>query len=162
MFDSVINLNKYGQSFFKKEIIELFKKTNVFEPFEIEWLKEMLADDDNYSTFTDDYQWCIYYDSSKILGASCFGPIMKERPGRYDLYWIAVDPDYQGKGIGKKLLTKTEEKAKNQGASHMYIETGSWNKSGNALYKACGYKLMGILEEYYNETNHKHIWGKKL
>lgn len=154
--DPVIYLFAAGQYCYEQKIINLFKKTGVFEPFELEWLCEQL--DPNESN----YHWCVYLQHNEVLGASCFGPIMKERPGRFDLYWIAVDPDHQGKGIGKKLLTRTEEEAKKLSASHMYIETGSFNEGGNKLYADCGYKLMGVIEQYYNDDNHKHIWGKKL
>lgn len=154
--DPVFKLTKVGQEIYFEKIINVFKDTNMFEPFEIDWLKEQLTSE------SDDYQWLIYITKGEVVGASCYGPILKERPGRYDLYWIAVHPFFQCKGIGKKLLKRTEEEAQKDGATHMYIETGSWNSSGNLLYQNSGYKLMGIIEGYYNDNNHKHIWGKRL
>lgn len=164
----IIKLSKFGESLYKNDIISVFKKTNMFEPFEIDWLNEQICGKEEYDALrynNNEYHWCIYLNTEKgktIVGASCYGPILKERPGRFDLYWIAVDPDFQGKGIGKILLEQTEYYAKQDGATHMYIETGSFNESGNRLYKAADYKLMGVLEQYYNDTQHKHIWGKKL
>ena len=46
-------------------------------------------------------------EQQRLLGYACFGPI----PGSvhsYDLYWIVVDPEVQGRGIGKKLLAESE------------------------------------------------------
>jgi len=35
--------------------------------------------------------------------------------GAFDLYWISVDPNFQGRGIGSKLLNFLEEVVREKG-----------------------------------------------
>ncbi|MFH2049132.1 MAG: GNAT family N-acetyltransferase [bacterium] len=58
----------------------------------------------------------------KTIGYSCFGPIPATQES-YDLYWIAVHNDYRGAGIGKQLLTISEEAIHRLGGGRVYIET---------------------------------------
>src|SRR5262245_18515056 len=44
----------------------------------------------------------------EVAGYACFGatPMTK---GTFDLYWIAVDPAHQGRGLGRALLRAAED-----------------------------------------------------
>ena len=62
---------------------------------------------------------------------------------------IAVDPKWQGKGIGNKLLLDAIERSKMSG--YVSIEIGTGNSSINQikLYKKCGFEITGIDEGFF-------------
>src|SRR5512140_3570239 len=63
-------------------------------------------------------------EEGRLLGYTCFGPI----PGSvhsWDLYWIAVDPNGQGTGLGKNLMAASERIMAGRGARRVYADTSS-------------------------------------
>lgn len=60
------------------------------------------------------------------------------------LSYFAVHPDYRGRGIGKKLLAATEQRAREQGYRWMLIETFVYDRFWGArqLYVNAGYTLI--------------------
>jgi ribosomal protein S18 acetylase RimI-like enzyme len=99
----------------------------------------------------------------RLLGYACFGPI----PGSvhsWDLYWIAVDPAAQGKGLGGKLMAKAERLMAKRGARRVYADTSSRPQYGptRAFYLACGYRQEAFLDDFYAEGDGKVIFVKAL
>jgi ribosomal protein S18 acetylase RimI-like enzyme len=47
-------------------------------------------------------------DQDQPVGYICYGPTPMTQ-GTFDLYWIVVDPNVQGRGIGSELLNFLEE-----------------------------------------------------
>jgi GNAT superfamily N-acetyltransferase len=99
----------------------------------------------------------------RLLGYTCYGPI----PGTvssYDLYWIAVDPGEQGKGIGARLLAESEKAAIARGATRLYADTSG--KAGyeptRAFYKRMGYQAEAVLKDYFGYGDDKVIFSKVL
>ncbi|HXK61109.1 MAG TPA: GNAT family N-acetyltransferase [Acidobacteriota bacterium] len=109
------------------------------------------------------YHLVIAEDGGRVLGYTCYGPI----PGTdssYDLYWIAVHPDAQGRGLGKTLLKKTEEYIRNAGGQRVYIETSSRSQyeRTRCFYLSCGYNEEARLADFYRPGDSKVIYRKKL
>ncbi len=52
---------------------------------------------------------------------------------------IAVSSSYKHLGIGRKLLTKIEEWARNDGASKVRLVSGETRVGAHEFYKRCGY-----------------------
>lgn len=102
-------------------------------------------------------------EADRLLGYTCFGPI----PGTshsFDLYWIAVDPLAQGRGLGRTLLTESEQLMSEQGARRVYAETSSrlQYKTTRAFYLACGYVREALLADFYAPDDGKVIFVKVL
>ena len=102
-------------------------------------------------------------EGGRLLGYTCFGPI----PGSlhsWDLYWIAVDPCEQGRGLGRKLLVASEGGMATQGARRIYADTSSrpQYESTRAFYLACGYGQEAFLADFYAPGDGKVIFGKVL
>jgi len=57
-----------------------------------------------------------------IIGFLCFGPI-PYWPGNYELYALAVEPEFQRLGIGSALLTEMNKLIANQSGSSIFLET---------------------------------------
>ena len=102
-------------------------------------------------------------EEDRLLGYTCFGPI----PGSlhsYDLYWIAVDPKAQGRGLGKKLMAESERLMAEWGARRIYADTSSrpQYQSTRAFYLACGYVQEALLADFYAPGDGKAIFVKVL
>lgn len=102
-------------------------------------------------------------EGDRLLGYTCFGPI----PGTshsFDLYWIAVDPCAQGRGLGRELLTVSERLMAELGAQRVYADTSSrlQYKPTQAFYRACGYIQEALLANFYAPDDGKVIFVKTL
>ncbi|MCX7886365.1 MAG: GNAT family N-acetyltransferase [Verrucomicrobiae bacterium] len=59
------------------------------------------------------------------------------------LGWIpnlAVEPEYQGRGIGRRLIEAALEMFRQRGMTHAKIETLEQNPVGQTLYPKCGFQ----------------------
>lgn len=55
---------------------------------------------------------------------------------------ICVNPDLQGAGVGRQLITEWTKRAQRRGASEAYLTTDAQdNDSVNAFYRSCGWSL---------------------
>lgn len=73
--------------------------------------------------------------------------------------WIAVHPDFQGKGVGKILMQFAENKIfKN--ASNVFLLVSDFNVQAQAFYQKRGYKKVGELEDYYKKGITELIYRK--
>jgi D-alanine-D-alanine ligase len=99
----------------------------------------------------------------KTVGYACFGPIACTASA-YDLYWIAVHPDFQMLGLGKNLLSAAEKRASEAGGTHMYVETSnrSQYKGTRTFYERHGYKEVSLLEDFYGPADAKVTYCKVL
>jgi ribosomal protein S18 acetylase RimI-like enzyme len=102
-------------------------------------------------------------EEGRLLGYTCFGPI----PGSvhsWDLYWIAVDPNGQGSGLGKKLMAASERIMAGRGARRVYADTSSrpQYEPTRAFYLSCGYVQEAFLADFYAAGDGKVIFVKPL
>lgn len=67
------------------------------------------------------------------------------------LYTIAVDPKFQGRGLGRKLLDRCLREARNHGCDRFSLEVRADNKPAIALYKKSGYEIVGRVVKYYED-----------
>ena len=97
----------------------------------------------------------------QTIGYTCFGPIPATKFS-YDLYWIAVHADWREKGIGKKLLQKSEEAIVGLGGRRIYIETSGRElyQPTRAFYLACGYKEEAVFTDFYAPGDAKYVYLK--
>ncbi len=65
---------------------------------------------------------------------------------------IAVDPEYQGHGIGELLLLGLLDRAKQIGARKLTLEVRVTNHVAQALYRKYTFKEMGRRPRYYSDN----------
>ena len=82
----------------------------------------------------------------------------------YDLYWIAVDPQTHGKGIGKQLLRHCEELIKSRGGSLVIAETSSLPKyeKTRSFYEHNRYTQASRIKDYYTRGDDLVVYIKYL
>jgi ribosomal-protein-alanine N-acetyltransferase len=65
---------------------------------------------------------------------------------------IAVDPDFQGNGIGELLLVGLIDRAKQIGARWLTLEVRVSNDVAQRLYEKYTFKEMGVRRRYYSDN----------
>jgi len=99
----------------------------------------------------------------RIVGYLCIGPTPISL-GTFDLYWIAVHPEAQGKGVGRELLLFAEALVKSRGGRLIVAETSSLPRYEKArrFYESNHYNVLAHIKEYYNVGDDLIIYGKYL
>jgi ribosomal protein S18 acetylase RimI-like enzyme len=145
-----------------KAIVELVERTAVFSKVETGWAEE-LARESLAKGSACDIDFLLAELDEALAGFACFGPI-EGAPGRFDLYWIAVDPDRQGKGLGAKLLQAAIARARASGCAIMYIETSTRSDyaPARALYARAGFNCEAVLKDFYRDSDGKAIFSKRF
>ncbi|MFT4900947.1 MAG: ribosomal protein S18 acetylase RimI-like enzyme [Lentimonas sp.] len=67
------------------------------------------------------------------------------------LYSIALDSQFRGQGLGRKLLAELETRAAQAGRFFMRLEVAHQNEAAIRLYEVNGYKVFGELHDYYED-----------
>ena len=91
-------------------------------------------------------------EDNQYLGF-CAYELNIDNSNKTKLHKIYVLPETQGKGVGKQLLEKVEEIAKNAGDSHVILNVNRFNKALE-FYK---YKGFVITEEVDIEIGHGYL-----
>ena len=80
------------------------------------------------------------YEDGKTAGVCA---LKKDADGEFELTKMAVDPTFQGRGIGRILMDAVEEYAKHDlGRSRIYLLSNTKNAASIRLYKRCGWTVM--------------------
>ena len=109
------------------------------------------------------YHFIVYRHENQVLGFAIYGP-RDLTDGVFDLYWIAVDPDARCNGVGRKLLTASEEAARAAGGRTLIAET-----SGTAVYEPTrkfylgnGYENEATIRDFYTEGDDLKVFVKRI
>lgn len=65
------------------------------------------------------------------------------------LFNIAVDPKFQGKGYGKRLLSELILQLKQRGVRTLWLEVRESNRPAQQLYTDLGFNEVSIRKNYY-------------
>jgi ribosomal protein S18 acetylase RimI-like enzyme len=106
---------------------------------------------------------CIVNDEDLALGYLCYG-FAPMTQGTIDLYWIVIDPSFQGKGVGSKLVAYLEEVAKGMKGRMILAETSSIPSYEKTLtfYARKGFKEVARIPDYYSPGNDRITFCKRL
>jgi len=86
------------------------------------------------------------------------GALRKLKEGIGEIKRMYIKPEYQGRGLGKKMLQLLLSRGKEYGFSAIYLETGSFMATAQHLYRSAGF----YNREEYPETEVppqlRHVW----
>ena len=110
-----------------------------------------------------DYEFTGAFDGERLLGYACAGPTPATE-GTFDLYWLAVDPTVQGKGIGTTLVRAVERELRDRGARMLLVETSSRPDYSNtrAFYARCGYTEAARIRDFYAPADDRIMLTTRL
>lgn len=161
------NIESYViRDYVKKDDIEIIEKitreTNFFSEDEVSIARE-LAEERFTKDIKSGYLYNILEKNNEMLGYTCFGPIPCSNIS-YDLYWIVIKNELRGQGIGSYLLNKTEDYIKKLNGYQVYLDTSSKEQylPTRNFYLKSGYKIVSILENFYDIKDNKIIFNKIL
>jgi GNAT superfamily N-acetyltransferase len=146
----------------RDKIEKILVDTNNFNRDEINIAMELI---DLYINVKDQKDYEIFVDGNGdvVNGYVCIGP----RPltvGTYDLYWIAVNPNVQARGIGSGLIKYIEDYLKGKSARLVLIETSG--KSGyekeRKFYEKNKYEKFVEIKDFYNVGDSLVVYGKYI
>ena len=65
---------------------------------------------------------------------------------------IAIDINFQRKGLGETLLKECFERLKSQKVKNLFLEVRQSNHAAKNLYSKIGFKTIGIRKNYYSDN----------
>jgi ribosomal-protein-alanine N-acetyltransferase len=65
---------------------------------------------------------------------------------------IAIDINFQRKGLGETLLKECLERLESQKAKNLFLEVRQSNHAAKNLYSKMGFKTIGIRKNYYSDN----------
>jgi ribosomal protein S18 acetylase RimI-like enzyme len=146
----------------KKGIMQILKDTPEFTPAEVVLADEVI-DSYLFNPANSGYFTLVAEIDSKTAGYVCYGPTPITE-GTWDIYWIAVDHNIQGQGIGRKLMEEAEDKIKEANGRLIIVETSSkpgYEKT-NLFYQRLGYTIACRIKDFYLIGDDKITYEKRF
>lgn len=81
-----------------------------------------------------------------LLGYGGISRLGRTPPFEYEIHTIGVDPDYQGRGIGRRVL---DELLNIADGAVVHLEVRTDNEPAIALYRSVGFTEVGLRRRYY-------------
>ena len=92
-----------------------------------------------------------FYKTQKIYGPEFAFQDLPTATTIFSGLILSVHPSTRGLGLGKELVTRTNQMAKNRGCSHVYVEaTGMYSQ---AIFKKLNFQVLH--ETQYEGVKHK-------
>lgn len=110
-----------------------------------------------------DYVLLCAEDEDRLAGYACYGPVpMTDRA--WDLYWIAVDPALQGRGIGRALIEAMEKDLRRRGARKIFLDTSGRDAytPTRRFYDTIGYTVAARIADFYRAGDDKVIYTRNI
>jgi ribosomal protein S18 acetylase RimI-like enzyme len=144
-----------------KPIGEVLESTAFFTSDEVKCALSLA--DEVLEKGNNDYIFYVYEDREKPVGFIIYGPITVSDKA-YDLYWIVVHKDCQGKGVGKALMDFMETDLKKKGARMVIAETSSLPlyEPTRKFYARAGYLLEATVKDFYKPGDDRLLFVKRL
>jgi ribosomal-protein-alanine N-acetyltransferase len=90
-------------------------------------------------------------DGGRLIGYGGLAVLAGPPDVEAEVHTIGVHPDYQGHGVGRRLLAGLLERADRLGAV-VFLEVRTDNDPALALYRSAGFELLGIRRDYYRPS----------
>ena len=146
----------------KPALMKILKDTPEFKPSEVVVAEEVI------DSYLRDPEGSGYYTlvaevASSVVGYISYGPTPLT-DGTWDMYWMAVLAEKQGRGIGGVLMTHAEDKIREAQGRLILIETSSqpeYEKT-RRFHLGNGYEVIACIPDFYAPGDDKLILQKRL
>lgn len=142
-------------------ILDLVEATGAFRPEEVGVAAEVL--DGHLAEPNGDYRALVYATGGRVEGWIAYGPTPLTR-GTWDIYWLAVHPRSQRRGIAAGLTDAAENEARARGGRLCVIETSSTQAYAPAreFYSKRGYREAARIADFYAPGDDRVILTRLL
>ena len=139
-------------------IERILRATGAFDPAEVDVALELVDSPRDVG-----YRFVVADLGGEVAGYACFGATPCT-VGTWDLYWIAVDPTRQSRGLGRALLGAVEDAVRREGGRLLVIETASKPSyaATRAFYDRCGLELAARVKDFYARGDDKLIYCRRF
>lgn len=147
----------------RDDLKRILDRTGAFSAAEIRVALELIDLAVGRPGQTDYCFQCIEDSEGTLAGYMCYGEVpLSDRC--WDLYWIAVDPVRQTRGLGGELIRHMETDLKERRARKIFIETGGKASYGatRRFYESNGYAEIARLPDFFAAGDDKVIFGKDI
>jgi len=143
------------------KLLALAEATGLFEPSQVEELAQMLGQYFRHEAESDGLWFTD--DNDEPVGVAYVAP-ERMTEGTWNLYLIAIHPDYQRQGRGAALLNYVEQTLAKQGERVILVETSGLKdfEYVRAFYRKSGYEEEARIREFYKAGDDKIIFRKAL
>ena len=152
----------------RARLAELLVNTRAFHADEVEVALSLfdLAHDVGGTDTGDappDYEFVGAFEEERLIGYACFGPTPATE-GTHDLYWLAVDPAAQGRGVGRALVREVERKLIGRAGRLLVVETSSRPDyaSTRQFYARNGYTEAARVRDFYAPADDRILLTTRL
>lgn len=122
--------------------------------------------------FKEPYSRQIFEQELKIEAAVLWVVPYRNRILGYIDYWvisdqmelvsIAVHPKFNGRGLGKLLMSHMIRDGKTKGIRSIILDVRKSNRKARSLYRKFGFKRVGLRKRYYSDSQEDAIIMKKV
>ncbi len=146
----------------RSSITRLVRATQNFSEAEIA-IAEELIDIVIERPDQKDYYAYVALAGDRIAGFLLLGPT-PATTGTYDMYWIAVHPEFQGQGVAQALDEYAVHFVRERGGYLIIAETSSQPsyERTRAFYIKQQYQLLAQIGDYYKPGDDLIIYGKRV
>ncbi len=145
------------------QVRDITARTGVFNQEEVDCVAEIFGDYLTEGPESSGYTFIVDRDGDQVLGFACYGR-RDLTNGVFDLYWIAVDPGCHRSGVGRALITASEEAVRKAGGRMLIAETSGTQhyNPARSFYSRMGYTLEASIKDFYIDGDDLAIFVKRL
>ncbi|MDR3200079.1 MAG: GNAT family N-acetyltransferase [Spirochaetales bacterium] len=146
----------------REPVLDILRRSGMFTGEELDVAQELIdiwldrPEQKDYIIFT-----AVAEDG--VAGYVCFGPTPATET-TWDLYWIAVSPELQGRGVGGKLLSFAEKEIAARRGRMIIIETSSTERyrPTRDFYEKKGYVIEARVRDFYRAGDDRLIYTRRI
>lgn len=146
----------------RQAVRRIVESTGFFSDAEVDVAVE-LVDERLKKGDASDYYFVFAESAGEVIGYACFGPIACTLHS-FDVYWIAVDRQHQGCGLGRWLMHQCELRIRQMNGQRIYVETSGRPQylTTREFYHRCGYQITSVFPDFYAQGDDKIVFLKTI
>lgn len=95
------------------------------------------------------YLACALDDGNQLIGYS----VLSTAAAEAHILNLCVDPDFQRRGYGNRMLSHLLEYASSVGIERIFLEVRPSNDAAIKLYERAGFSALGVRKSYYRAAD---------